>query len=389
MEIVEKSINDLKVYDKNARIHPPKQIDLLKKNIERFGFTTPILIDENNNIIAGHGRLTAIKELEWQKVPCVLISGLTEEEIKALRLADNQLAAMAEWDMSLAIGELRGLDDDLIDLTGFDRDLLIEVDEKDDVIPEDAPSRSKIGDLYELGNGHRILCGDSTKREDVEKLMNGKKADMVFIDPPYNINYKGGGKNTSNVILQDNQTDDAFDLFLTKAFEIMDSKVVKEIALASGTKGMVGGQVEDIITSVHSIQYIRLCSESYGGQAVNSEQKLKEKLEYIHVHKTAKMIEVSLKVGAILANAEPKKVKAISDYGRKIGLAFQISDDILDIIGDKKKLGKKGLNPTSQNFRIVSSKKGRYSNILKEFFCHRDFNCCRTFSGLKIEVSFQ
>ena len=95
MEIVEKSINDLKVYDKNARIHPPKQIDLLKKNIERFGFTTPILIDENNNIIAGHGRLTAIKELEWQKVPCVLISGLTEEEIKALRLADNQLAAMA------------------------------------------------------------------------------------------------------------------------------------------------------------------------------------------------------------------------------------------------------------------------------------------------------
>jgi len=134
----------------------------------------------------------------------------------------------------------------------------------------------------------------------------------------------------------------AGDGLLTKAFEIMDSKVVKEIALASGTKGMVGGQVEDIITSVHSIQYIRLCSESYGGQAVNSEQKLKVKLEYIHVHKTAKMIEVSLKVGAILANAEPKKVKAISDYGRKIGLAFQISDDILDIIGDKKKLGKKG-----------------------------------------------
>jgi len=156
----------------------------------------------------------------------------------------------------------------------------------------------------------------------------------------------------------------AGDGLLTKAFEIMDSKVVKEIALASGTKGMVGGQVEDILMVAHpptivvsskdmairhiddtssaDRQDIRLCSESYGGQAVNSEQKLKEKLEYIHVHKTAKMIEVSLKVGAILANAEPKKVKAISDYGRKIGLAFQISDDILDIIGDKKKLGKKG-----------------------------------------------
>src|SRR3990167_11423222 len=102
MKIIELKISELKEYQKNARSHPQKQIDLLAKNIKKFGFTTPILIDENNNIIAGHGRLTAIKELEWQKVPCVLISGLTEEEIKALRLADNQLAAMAEWDMSLA-----------------------------------------------------------------------------------------------------------------------------------------------------------------------------------------------------------------------------------------------------------------------------------------------
>jgi len=178
MEIIEKKITELKPYEKNARIHPKKQIDLLAKNIEKYGFTTPVLIDENNNVIAGHGRLLAVKQLNWEEVPCVKMEGLTEEEIKALRLADNQIAALGEWDMNLAIEELKGLNDDLIDLTGFDRDLLIEPDEKDDVIPENVPAISKLGDLYQLGN-HRILCGDSTKREDVEKLMDGKKADMV------------------------------------------------------------------------------------------------------------------------------------------------------------------------------------------------------------------
>jgi len=116
----------------------------------------------------------------------ILKENLTEQEVKAYRLADNKIAE-SEWDMSLAIDELKGLDDDLIDITGFDRDLLIEDDEQDDIIPEDVPSRSKIGDLYELGNGHRVLCGDSTKSEDVEKLMGGEKAKMCFTSPPYNM----------------------------------------------------------------------------------------------------------------------------------------------------------------------------------------------------------
>src|SRR3990167_10175047 len=126
MKIIELKISELKEYQKNARSHPQKQIDLLAKNIKKFGFTTPVLIDEKNNIIAGHGRLYALKQLNWEKVPCVRIEGLNEKEIKSLRLADNQIAAMAEWDMSLVVSELKELDDDLLNLTGWDKDLLIE-----------------------------------------------------------------------------------------------------------------------------------------------------------------------------------------------------------------------------------------------------------------------
>lgn len=192
MKVFEIDITELKPYEKNAKKHPQKQIDLLARNIERFGFTTPILIDENNEVIAGHGRLLALKQLNRPKAIVVRMEGLSKAEIQALRLADNKIAEMGEWDMNLAIEDLKGLDQDLLDLTGFDKDLLIEPDEQDDVIPENVPSRSKLGDLYELGN-HRVLCGDSTKIEDVERLMDGKKADMVFTDPPYQLETKGGG----------------------------------------------------------------------------------------------------------------------------------------------------------------------------------------------------
>lgn len=187
------TISDIKPYDKNAKSHPKKQVDLLAENIKRFGFTTPCLVDNDNNLIAGHGRLEAVKTLGWTDVPCVRMENLTDDEVKALRLADNKLAEMSEWDMALVTDELKELDDDLLDLTGFDKDLIIEPDEADDEVP-DVPEepQSKLGDLYELGN-HRVLCGDSTKIEDVERLMDGKKADMVFTDPPYQLDTKGGG----------------------------------------------------------------------------------------------------------------------------------------------------------------------------------------------------
>ena len=185
MQIETINISDITPYEKNAKSHPKKQIDLLAENITRFGFTTPCLVDKDNNLIAGHGRLEAVKTLGWTDVPCVRMENLTEDEVKALRLADNKLAEMSEWDMTLVTDELKELDDDLLDLTGFDKDLIVEPDEADDEVP-DVPEepQSKLGDLYELGE-HRVLCGDSTKVEDVERLMDGKKADMVFTDPPY------------------------------------------------------------------------------------------------------------------------------------------------------------------------------------------------------------
>ena len=128
MIIEELEINNLKPYDKNSKLHPKKQIDLLKKNINEFSFTTPILIDKDNEIIAGHGRLIAIKELKWAKVPCVRMENLTDKQIKALRLADNKLNE-SDWDMELVIEELEELPKDLFELTGFEAKDLENYDE--------------------------------------------------------------------------------------------------------------------------------------------------------------------------------------------------------------------------------------------------------------------
>lgn len=187
--IGEISIEDVKPYQKNAKKHPEKQIKLIAESIKRFGFDSPIIIDKNNEIIAGHGRLEAAKLLGLKEIPFIRKENLTDEEVKAYRLADNKIAE-SEWDMSLAIDELKGLGDEMFDLTGFDRDLLIEDDGKDDLLPENPPAVSKIGDLYELGE-HRVLAGDATKKEDVASLMGGVLADLVITDPPYNTGMEG------------------------------------------------------------------------------------------------------------------------------------------------------------------------------------------------------
>jgi len=179
-------IENIKPYEKNAKKHPKKQVEQIAKSIKEFGFNQPIVIDKKGVIIVGHGRYEAAKLLGLSDVPVIEVE-LTEEQAKAYRLADNKLNE-SEWEMDLVIEELKGLSEDMLDLTGFDKDLIIEPDNKDDEVPEvPEEPKSKLGDLYELGN-HRVLCGDSTKVEDVEKLMNNRYGKVLFTSPPYNMN---------------------------------------------------------------------------------------------------------------------------------------------------------------------------------------------------------
>lgn len=216
-----RKIETIKPYAKNAKKHPEKQVAQIAASIKAFGFNQPIVVDKQGVIIVGHGRYEAAKAMKLAVVPCLELD-LTEEQAKAYRLADNKLNE-SDWDMDIVIAELKELSAPMIDLTGFSTDLLIEEDDKDDEAPvAPAVAKSKLGDLFELGN-HRVLCGDSTSKEDVEKLMNGTKADMVFTDPPYNVDY---GENQSPIwnkesrkILNDKMTDEKFQVFLDKVCE--------------------------------------------------------------------------------------------------------------------------------------------------------------------------
>lgn len=220
---------NIKPYEKNAKKHPKKQVEQIKNSIREFGMNQPIVVDKQGVIIVGHGRYQALKEMGWDvKDEWIKVVDLTEDQAKAYRLADNKLNE-SEWDMNLVIEELKSLSEPMIELTGFDKDLIIEPDENDDTVPEiPEEPQSKLGDLYEIG-GHRVLCGDSTKLEDVEKLMDGKKADMVFTDPPYGIalsgkkNYASRKRNTKSEDYEPIIGDEVeFDM--TKVFENIDSK---------------------------------------------------------------------------------------------------------------------------------------------------------------------
>ena len=184
-------IMEIKPYAKNAKKHPKKQIEQVAASIKEFGMNQPIVVDKRGVIIVGHGRYEALKSLGMEVTDDMIrVVDLTEEQAKSYRLADNKLNE-SEWDMDLVIEELKNLSPEMLDLTGFDKDLIIEPEELDDVVPEvPATPVSVLGDLFELG-GHRVLCGDSTKLEDVEKLMGGALADIVVTDPPYNTGMQG------------------------------------------------------------------------------------------------------------------------------------------------------------------------------------------------------
>lgn len=196
-----RKVEDLIPYVNNSRKHSDEQVAQISASIKEFGWTNPILIDGTNSIIAGHGRLMAARKLKMDEVPTIELDHLTDTQRKALVIADNKLALNADWDNTLLTIELDELlkDGFALDILGFNQDelaALLEPEQVEGLTDEDAvpdvpeEPKTKLGDIYQLGN-HRLMCGDSTSIDAVEKLMDGQKADMVFTDPPYGVDYKG------------------------------------------------------------------------------------------------------------------------------------------------------------------------------------------------------
>jgi site-specific DNA-methyltransferase (adenine-specific) len=182
-------IDELKEYENNAKLHPQEQIEQIKNSIKEFGMNDPIGIWKDNIIIEGHGRLMACKELGMTEVPIIRLDNLTDEQRKAYTLVHNQTTMNTGFDLDILQEELANIDLDMSEF-GFDIELddIEEQEIVEDEVPEvDEEPKAQYGDIYQLGN-HRLMCGDSTSEEDVSKLMNGVKADMVLSDPPYGMN---------------------------------------------------------------------------------------------------------------------------------------------------------------------------------------------------------
>ncbi len=223
MKIEITEISKIKPYDLNAKRHPKKQIRQIAASIQEFGFNQPIVVDKQGVIIVGHGRYEAAKLLDMEEVP-VMVVNLSEMRAKAYRLADNKLNE-SEWDMKLAVEELKGLTEPLFELTGFDSDLLLEPESKDDILPASAPAITKLGDVYELGQ-HRLVCGDSRDADLIEKLCDERKVDMFLSDPPYNVAYVGKTKDALT-IENDEMGGAEFRQFLADAFRSADNVMKK------------------------------------------------------------------------------------------------------------------------------------------------------------------
>ena len=199
-----RSISELTPFDKNSRTHSDAQIEQVCKSIRKFGFTNPVLIDENNTIIAGHCRILAAKMAGIDNIPCVVLHGLSDVEKAAYVIADNKLALNAGWDFDILQEQFEFLkeNDFNLELTGFSLEELCDLlpheepeifCNEDDVPEVPVEPITKLGDVWLLGE-HRLMCGDSTVIDAVDKLMNGAKADMVFTDPPYGVDVVKSGK---------------------------------------------------------------------------------------------------------------------------------------------------------------------------------------------------
>ena len=230
MQIEQIGIATLIPFAKNSRTHDDAQVAQIAASIREFGFTNPVLIDEGNGIIAGHGRVMAARKLKLSEVPCIRLSHLSEAQKRAYVIADNKLALNAGWDeamLKLELADLQSLNFDL-DLTGFSADeidaLLAEKGTEGLTDPDDTPEPpvepvTRSGDVWVCGQ-HRVMCGSSLDQTQVELLCAGQRVDMLLTDPPYNVAYEGG---TGLKIQNDDMGDAEFRTFLRDAFVSADT----------------------------------------------------------------------------------------------------------------------------------------------------------------------
>ena len=227
MDIKQIPITDVVPYDKNPR-NNDGAVESTANSIKEFGWQQPIVVDKNNIIIVGHTRLKAAEKLKLETVPVLVAENLSEEQVKAYRLADNKTGELADWDMALLNEELEGIAELDMDDFGFElaEDSEEVVDDDFDVEVPDEPT-SKLGQIYQLGN-HRLMVGDSTDTKQVEALMGGQQADLLVTDPPYNVALGMGGsvdearkrhrRTDGLVIMNDKMEDSKFREFLVSVY---------------------------------------------------------------------------------------------------------------------------------------------------------------------------
>ena len=394
MEVKNIDINKIIPYVNNPR-NNKDAIDKVAASIKEFGFKVPIIIDKNNVIVTGHTRILAANKLGLNEVPCIVADDLTEAQIKAFRIADNRVSEFSEWDQELLKIELEGLKelDFNIELTGFELDDLEldvkeeqEYDEDNDII-EEPPIEpfSKRGDIWLLGK-HRLMCGDSTNEDDVKVLINGNKADMVFTDPPYNIDYSGI-KDKRN-IKNDKMDDDKFCEFLEKSimkcdttyvccswqYEHLFKKAMTNLGMAP--KAMIiwnkvnPAQHLDKYFKQHEIIFYY---GKFGGEKTIRGDIWECKRQRNTVHPTMKPIEL---VSMALEDNPDKKIVydgfgrsgstlIASDINNKINYSMELDEKYVDVIV------KRYINYKQNNGEDVvlirNGKEYRYSDISNEF----------------------
>ncbi len=312
MKLVNKAMEDIHPYEKNARKND-SAVDAVVKSIEQCGYIAPIIVDEDGVILAGHTRYKALLRLRKKEAECVVKEGLTEEQKRKYRLLDNKTNELADWDLEMLEEELEGLDFGDLDLEwGIeDEEQATEVveDDYDGSVPVEP--RAKLGDIWRLGN-HRLMCGDSTSFEEVEKLMDGEKADMVFTDPPYGYNYQSNMREKSqkfDVIENDDKILDFFPniqlvcngfVFVCTTWKVLDKwiplfKKYHDLSnMIIWNKG--GGGIGDLKHTFSTDYEVILCANNgreITGKRIGSVWAINKDSANEYVHPTQKPVKLS------------------------------------------------------------------------------------------------